>query len=172
MSLNCKFLTETKLNPADFREFAFFDVFRIQGKWKAPTVFFILMALFSSVCFVMHEKRGAVFLGCVLLTVGLLLPICYCLSFLLSVNRQCRRIAPGQTVYTLRFFEDRFEVLKGKETAAFRWDELYHAYRRAHGIYLYVQPRHAFIVSEEETADELWAFLRSQLRSGQITDRR
>ena len=165
-------MTDTRLYPANFRRFAFFDAFVVQRKWRAPALFLILMALFSSVCFAMHHKEGAVFLGCVLLGVGLLLPAAYLLSFLLSVNKQCKGISPKKIVYSLRFYEDYFDVLKSKEKASYPWKKLFRAYRTKHGVYLYVQPRHAFIVSDETDLDAIWHEIRSHLRRDQIHERR
>ena len=163
--------TETRLYPVDFKRFAFFDAFRIQRKWRTPLQFLILMAVFSSACFIMHARQGAILLGCVLLGVGLLLPAGYFLSFWLSVRKQSKKISPDQVVYTLSFYEDRFEVTKGEEKLSCGWDKLFHAYRTGYAVYLYVQPRHAFIITDPEKINSLWSFIRNHLKDTQLTER-
>ena len=80
---------EARVTPEVFREFAFFDTFRRQKRWRGPALFALIMGGFAAVCFALRESREqAVLIGTVLLVVGLGLPAAYVLSFYLSVRRR------------------------------------------------------------------------------------
>ena len=69
---------EARVTPEVFREFAFFDTFRRQKRWRGPALFALMMGGFAAVCFALRESREqAVLIGTVLLVVGLGLPAAY-----------------------------------------------------------------------------------------------
>ena len=62
---------EARVTPEVFREFAFFDTFRRQKRWRGPALFALIMGGFAAVCFALRESREqAVLIGTVLLVVG------------------------------------------------------------------------------------------------------
>ena len=66
---------DARITPEVFREFAFFDTFRRQKRWKGPALFALIMGGFAGVCFALRGSREqAALIGAVLLVVGLGLP--------------------------------------------------------------------------------------------------
>lgn len=60
-------LIPCRVSPEDFREFALFDAFRRQKRWKSPLLFAVIFAAFAAVCF----TAGRNVRGSGLLAVGL-----------------------------------------------------------------------------------------------------
>lgn len=159
---------EARITPQVFREFAFFDTFRRQRRWKGPALFALIMGGFAAVCFALRGSREqAVFIGVVLLVVGLGLPAAYVLSFYLSVRRQEKALkAAGCPVaYRLRLEEEGLRVRQGEREECCPWAQAAGAWRLRRCLCVYVDERRAFLLPAEDEGEEerLWAFLAAHL---------
>lgn len=144
--------------------FGLFDAFRRNKSWLRPALFAAILGAAAAACFVLHQRRGAVLLGSVLLVVALGLPAAWSLSFFLSLREQSAGFAGGKYVYTLELYDDPrgIAVDNGAEQAAYPWEQVYHVYRRPAASYLYIAPRRAFLIPHhcvEGGAEALWALL-------------
>lgn len=176
---NADFTVSVKVDGAIFKDFALFDTFHRQRRWKSPTIFVSIMLLFSLIAFsCVGKAEQAALLGGVLLSVGILLPVVYFLNFFLSVHTQIKKLGLNipRYVYTLQFSKyNGVEVSSDKEQIAYGWDELFAAYRTNRCIYLYAAPYRAYLLPNEQIengADELWALIISGLPQLQVHDYR
>ena len=161
-----------RMDGRTFRRFAFYDTFVKNKRWKSPAIFALLMTVFAAVCFLFHQKEGAVMLGSVLLAVGLGMPVVYGLSFLLSVSASIKAQKLPRPAYevTLTNQEDGIfirSLAAGKDEAVtLRWNSL-HAVHRAKGcIYLYAIPAKAFLLPDgqaDASPDEVWTMITRNL---------
>lgn len=151
---------EARVTPEVFREFAFFDTFRRQKRWRGPVLFTLMMGGFAAVCFALR-------IGTVLLVVGLGLPAAYVLSFYLSVRRREKALkAAGCPVaYRLRLEEEGLHVRQGEREERFPWEGMEEAWRLKRCLCVYVDERRAYLLPprDEEEGERLWAFLTARL---------
>lgn len=164
-----------RITPEIFQEFAWFDMLRQQRRYRAPLIFFLIMAGFSAICFlVVGRLNGALLIGCVLLGVGLILPLGWLLSFFLSVRAESKRLklAKAPVAYTLHLTDGGLSVSNEKEKADFKWEQLYRACRLRRCICLYAAPRKAFLLptGELEDRDALWEEICTRLPKGKTRD--
>lgn len=140
---------QARITPAVFREFALYDTLIRQKRWRGLGLFAAIMAGFGVVCFLMRGIREqAVFLGCVLLAVGITLPFAYFLSFLLSIRAQSRqmRLKNAPVAYTLTLSEEKIEVAAGGKTTEYKWSDVVYVRRLMHSTALYVGPQQAYLL--------------------------
>ena len=161
---------EVRLNEADFFRFSVFNAFSRNQLWLRPAVFAAILSGCAGVCFALHDRRGAVLLGAVLLLVALGLPAAWLLSFFLSLRRQAQeqKLAAKKYVYTVELHDSEagISVDNGRENTVFLWEQLLHAYRRPYAVYLYVTPQRAFLIPDRCVpggADALWALMERRL---------
>ncbi len=164
-----------RITPEIFQEFAWFDMLRQQRRYRAPLIFFLIMAGFSVICFLaVGRLNGALLIGCVLLGVGLILPLGWLLSFFLSVRAESKRLklAKAPVAYTLNLTGAGLSVSNEKEKADFKWEQIYRACRLRRCICLYVAPQKAFLLptGELEDRDALWEDLCARLAKGKAHD--
>lgn len=159
---------EARITPKVFREFAFFDTFCRQKRWKGPALFALIMGGFAAVCFVLQGmKAQAALIGTVLVVVGLGLPAAYVLSFFLSVRRQ-EKVLKGAgcpVAYRLRLEEGGLSVRQGEKEELYPWDKVAQARRLKHCLCVYVDEKRAFLMPPQDEKEEelLWAFLTAHL---------
>ena len=137
------YTVQARITPEVFQEFAWFDLLRHQKRLRAPLLFTLVMAAFAGVCFLAAGRvRGAGLLGGVLLGVGLVLPLCWLLSFHLSVRGEAKKLklAQAPVAYTLRLTAHGLEVSNEKENAQFPWEQLHRVCRLRRSVCLYVTP--------------------------------
>lgn len=171
----------SKIDDKLFSSFAFFDTIILQKRLRSPLIFAGLMGSFACVCYALHNKADqAIFMGNVLLIIGLALPIVYFGSFFSSVQAQITRLhlRYPQHVYTVYLDGEKDGVViadpKASSTAFRKWDDIFGAYRVKGCIYLYVTPRQAFLLPDGQanvTPDELWAFLQEKLPQDKMKNR-
>lgn len=150
-----------------FLRFTSFDVLLRRKMWRAPVIFAGILSVCAAVCFFMRHIQGAVFLGTVLLIVGLGMPVVYFLSFYLSLRKQVRVLGlkRPQNVYSLELTREKtgIHVWSEKEKADYEWKRVYHAYRDTLATYLYLNPAQAFVLPhtclENQDPEALWALL-------------
>lgn len=153
---------EIRLNQREFIKFGVFDTFCCKKSWRRPALFAAILGAAAAVCFVLHQRRGAVLLGSVLMATAVGLPAAYFLSFFLSLRKQALGLAGAKHVYTLELEKAGIAVDNGHEHAVYPWEKIFRAYRRANATYLYITPQRAFLIPHdcvEGGADSLWALL-------------
>lgn len=153
-----------RITPGVFREFAFFDTFCRQKRWKGPVLFAAILGGFAGVCFALRESREqAVFIGVVLLVVGLGLPAAYMLSFFLSVRRQEKALARAgnPAAYQVRLEKEGLWVRQGEREERYPWDKVVRAFRLKGCVCVYVDQRRAYLLPPEdgEQGEKIWEFL-------------
>lgn len=158
-----------KIDAKLFRDFAVFDAFRIKKRWKSPALFAGILLAFSALCFSRYQSaEQAVFMGFVLLAMGLGLPTAYFANFMVSVNSEIRKLGltEPQHVYTVTLSDAPDgvgAVAKNGGEAKYKWDNVYGAYRWKNCTYLYVQRTRAFLLPDRdigEQEDALWELFR------------
>ena len=139
---------QVRLSRRDFVRFSLFDAFSLKKGWLRPALFAAILGAAAGVCFALRDRRGAVLLGGVLLSVALGLPAAWFLSFFLSLRRQARDqgLGGGKYVYTLELGDKELAVDNGRERAAYPWGQIWRACRRPDAAYLYVTPQRAFLI--------------------------
>lgn len=160
-----------------FLRFTTFDVLRRRKMWRAPVIFAAILSVCAAVCFFMRHVSGAVFLGVVLLVVGLGMPVVYFVSFYFSLRKQVRVLGlkRPQNVYSLELTREKkgIHVWSEKEKADYEWKRVYHAYRDTLATYLYLNPVQAFVLPhtclEGGEGEELWTLLREMVPAEKLT---
>ena len=163
-----------KIDKAAFRSFGLFDTFRLKRRWRQPLTFSLILLASSACCFVLHQKDGAIMLGCVLMSVALGLPAVYVGMFLSQLNAQAKklRLDAPRPAYTLVMERAGVTVtndMKEEEPVILKWKQFAAAYRRKGCVYLYVNAARAFLLPDGQadvSPDELWAFLCDRLPKG------
>lgn len=156
---------EVQMTEEIFLRFTTFDVLRRRKMWRSPVIFAVILTLCAAVCFFMNHIQGAVFLGWVLLIVGLGMPVVYFATFYASLRRQVRLLGlkRPQNVYSLELTREKtgIHVWSEKEKADYEWKRVYHAYRDTLATYLYLNPVQAFVLPHTcvEDPDGLWSLL-------------
>ena len=159
----------SRIGAKAFRRFAYFDTFRLKKRYRAPAGFMAIMLAFAVICFVAaaNGKPQATMIGCVLLVMGLLLPLAYFLMFELSVRAQTRDMKQPRKAYTLTLSEElSIASADGKEHVNLPWKKVYGAYRDHGCVYLYAHPTKAFLLPDGQASvspDELFAFLEGHI---------
>ena len=106
-----------RINAGIFRRFALFDAFRLKRRWVSPAVFCAVFLALSFLCMASGREQSGL-IGTLLQVIGLGLPACYVLSFLVQVHDQCRRLGLKtlRPAYTLNLGETELRVTQiGKE---------------------------------------------------------
>lgn len=155
-----------RLDENNFTHFALFDNFRLKKRWKPPLLFACLMSAFALICFSQNSRKDqAVFMGTVLLCVGLLLPLVWFFYYLFSVRKEARKLGLSRekSQYETQLCESGITVSRGADHADWAWQDLHSAWRVRGCIYLYVQPDRAFLLPEDENADPAWEMICSHL---------
>lgn len=164
------------LSAGEFKRFSRFDTFRRRKMWRSPAIFASILSVSALICFLMHHVEGAIMLGCVLLIVGLGMPLVYFVTFFSSLRKQVRTLGLSrpQWVYTLCLTEKAkgISVDNGREHADYAWKDVYHVYFGDTATYLYMTPARAFILPHscvEEGFEVLWQFLKKKLPAEKCT---
>lgn len=159
---------EVKLNEKEFFAFSRFDVLRRRKLWRSPVIFATILSASAAICFLMHQVRGAVVLGAVLLIAGLGIPAAYFLNFFLSLQKQAKEqgLGAGKYVYTLELSDGGVTVDNGREHAVYPWNQIFHVYRNVNASYLYITPQRAFLIPHDcvkSGADNLWKLIEAEI---------
>jgi len=157
-------LVPARITPQVFRQFALFDTFYLQKRWKLPLIFALIMSALAGLCLAFREqKEGAVLLGVVLLLVGLGLPLVYFLNYWLSLRQQLARMVPDRIAYTLRLEPGGIQVTAGSQKASYSWEAVYMAYRASGCVYLYVEERRAYLLPDGPSSQRVWELMQNRL---------
>lgn len=171
---------QVRMDEKTFRNFALFDTFRRQKRWKKPVIFAAIMLAFSAICFALNAREGAVMLGTLLLILGVGMPAVYVSMFLTSISASVKAQKLPRAVYALRLTTaaDGVEIRSlsnQKEQMTLKWEQLHAAYRVNGCIYLYAVPQKAFLLPDGQadcSPDALWSFLQKRMPKGRAADMR
>ena len=137
-----------------FRKFAFYDSFRMKRRWVSPAVFTGIMLAFSLVC-LLSGRPGSIFLGSVLLIVGLGVPAVWFGTYFSQLNAQIKAMGLDKKdsipVYTLRMTKEDIRIRndrKPEPEQILRWDRVPGIWRGKDAWYLYVAQSKAFIMPD------------------------
>lgn len=157
----------SKITPAVFREFALYDTMLRQKRWRGLALFALIMTGFGVISFLMRGIREqAVFLGCVLLAVGLTLPLAYFLSFLLSIRAQSKRMGlkSAPVAYTLTLDDEKIAVAAGEQRTEYGWGDVTYVRRLRHSTCLFVGPGKAYLLPVRDgDGERLWRLVRDHV---------
>lgn len=165
-----------RIDGKAFKRFGLFDTFILKKRWRSPALFALILSSFALICFLLGGKNQASMLGTLLLTIGLLLPAGYLLSFYLQLCAQVKRLGlqSPRAVYTLVFTETGVRIMndmRKEPELSLPYHEFHGAWRNAKAVYLYASPSKAFILpaGQASVSDaELWQFLCSCLPKGKV----
>ncbi len=158
------------LDKRTFRRFATFDTFRRQRRWRLPFAFFVILAAFSVFLYLQTDKPQAALIATVLLSVGVLLPLVYVLTFYMNLRTSTESHRLPRLVYTLTLSGEDVSILshtQSGQTLTLHWNQLFAAYRVRGAIYLYVLPTRAFLLPDGQadvSADALWDYIQTRLQ--------
>lgn len=166
---------EVVLDKTLFYRFSVFNMLHHRKQWRSPLLFALMMGISALICFWMYRIDGAVFLGCVLLAVGLFLPCVYFLTFFQSLKKQiaANDLIRPRKVYTLHLTdaEDGIAVSNDHEQVQYCWKNVHRVYIDTLATYLYITPERAFILPHdcaEDSPEALWALIARNVASERI----
>lgn len=168
-----------RISAPVFRRFAMFDTFRLKRRWVSPAVFCVILLVFSFACMI-SGKEQAQFIGTVLQFVGLGLPLCYVLHFLIQVHDQCRRLGlkTPRPAYTLNFMPEELRVINdmaAEPEVRLPYASLHGAWRVSGAFYIYAAPSRAFILPDGQyplSPGQMWDFLKMRMPAHALHGRR
>ncbi|NCC64813.1 MAG: YcxB family protein [Spirochaetia bacterium] len=164
-----------KLSEIHYKNFLIFNILKRLKLYKSPVIFASILTTSAIISFIMHRVQGAVFLGSVLLLVGLGVPIVYFTSFFSSLRKQVKQqnLNPPRLVYTLQLEKDSetFDITNEKEKATYRWEDVFHAYYEKDAIYLFITQERAFLLPFEvlEDPSEVFKFIEEKISAQRCT---
>ena len=158
-----------------FRDFALFDGFFRQHRWRPLALFTGILLISAFVCFLMRNRaEQAAFLGIVLALIGTGLPVAYVLSFLSSIRHQSKkmRLTANRHAYTITLSEsDGIAAEVGKERLVYRWEDIFAIYHLRRATYLYVAANKAYLPPDAQVpggAKLLWDLFEKSAPAGRI----
>ena len=167
---------EVNLTAEIFKRFTLFDTFTRRKMWRSPVIFASILSVCGCVCFFMRHVDGAVLLGCVLLFVGLGVPLNYFMTFGKSLSKQISAygLTSPKKVYTLHLTQkaEGIRVENEREQVSYKWDNVYHVYRDKEATYLFMSATRGFILPHaciEEGPDALWKLIEKKLPAGKYS---
>ena len=159
-----------------FSKFAWFDLLRVQKRWRRPAAF---AAFFAGIAALAFSRAGSVdhaaLLGGVLLAVGLGLPAAYFFTFHQSVRRQSAGFTGREAAYTVTLDGQGVCVVKGKQRANCAWRDIHAVHRLDRCICIYVEARRAFLLPSADNSEAIraaWELMAAHLTPGQLFDHR
>lgn len=160
------------LDEKVFRNFTLFDFLQRRKFWKYPVIFALIMCSSAIISYVMNHVEGAIFLGTVLLVIGLGIPVAYFYTFFASLKKQvaAQNLNPPRLVYTLDLTEkeDGIFIKDDKNQVNYKWMDVYKAYRNKDCTYLFMNQDRAFLIPHacvSDKVDDLWNLLQTQIDS-------
>lgn len=159
-----------------FSEFAWFDLLRVQKRWRRPSLF---AAFFVAIAALAFSRAGSVdhaaLLGGVLLAVGVGLPTVYFFAFRQSVRKQSAKLTGKEAAYTVTLDDQGVCVVKGKQNANYSWSDVHAVHRLKRCICIYVEAHRAFLLPSADNSEAIraaWELMTAHLTPGQLFDHR
>lgn len=169
---------QARVTPEIFREFAIYDTLFRRKRYLRPILFAVILGAFACACFLLRGRaEQAVFMGAVLLAVGLGLPAVYILSFLRSVHVKAKQIGQKNlpVAYTVRLAPASVTVSDGRQNAEYAWGDIQYACRIRRSICLYVSENRAYLLPASEqaaTEEKRWVFIMDHIPAQRRKDLR
>ena len=167
---------EVLLTEQIFRQFTIFNILRLRKMWRAPITFAAILGTSATISFIMRHVDGAVFLGCVLLLVGLGVPVVYFVTFFSSLRKEVLKhgLKRPHLVYTLTLTPQAkgIHIQNETEQVDYQWKHVWRVFRDKEATYLYMTPDRAFILPHqciEEGEDALWHLIRQKIDPSRCT---
>lgn len=168
------------MDAKTFRRFGLFDTFILRRRWLSPAVFSAIFIAFSILCFCLKSRAQSGLLGGVLLAVGILLPVCYVLSFFLQMNDQVKKLGlkKPKPVYTLILGKKDVRItndMKEEAEVVLPWANALGVWRDRRATYLYATASRAFILPDGQSGcspAELWDFIAQCLPAEKLHGKR
>ncbi|MBE5798964.1 MAG: hypothetical protein E7321_03320 [Clostridiales bacterium] len=168
-----------RINARIFRRFALFDTFRLKRRWISPAVFSVIFLVFSFACMA-SGKDQAQLIGTVLQFVGIGLPLCYVLAFLVQVHDQCKRLGLKvlRPAYTLNFADSELRIINDmaqEPEVKLAYTSLHGVWRGSGAYYIYAAPARAFILPDGQyplSPAQMWDFFKGKLKPGTLHGRK
>jgi len=164
------FTIDVHVSSGVFRRFALFDVFIKRRRWISPTIFACIMTAFACIALIARTHTNqAILLSFVLLAVGIVLPLIYFCSYLVSVNTQIKRMQLSEHsryAYTLSLDPDNLVAVIDTKSNVYPWSDIDAVYKRSDCIYIYVLPGQAYLLPNNQVDSELlWNMLQKAIPS-------
>lgn len=168
-----------RINAAIFRRFALFDAFRRKRRFVLPAIFCVVFLALSFLCMASGREQADL-IGTLLQIIGLGLPVCYVLSFLLQVRDQCKRLGLKalRPAYTLHLDGANLRVINDMQQepeVVLPYASLFGVWRVSGAYYLYATPARAFILPDGQcdlSPDALYDLFKAHLPDGTLHGRR
>lgn len=172
MTINCT------ISEKIFKNFTIFNILKRQKLYRSPVIFASILTVSAIICFIMHHIDGAILLGSVLLIVGLGVPAVYFITFFSSLRKQAKlqNLNPPRVAYcvSLTDKDDGIYVTNEKESATYRWKNVYQIYLAKDCIYLFMTQNRAFILpysDMKEGFDTAFSIIKKRAKD-KVTDLR
>ena len=165
------------MDEKSFHDFAVFDLFRHQQRWRRPAIFALILLVFAGICASqIGTREGAALLAVVLAVVALGVPGIWFWTFFHNLKVQIRRmgLTTPKPFYRLELGAEGLEVWmagqqeKPEPTHRYPWGEMWGAYRTHGAIYLYVKQNQAYLLPGG--TDAVWGFLSGKLDAARLHD--
>lgn len=162
------FTIDVHVSSSIFRRFALFDVFIKRRRWISPAIFACIMTTFAGIALIARTHTNqAILLSFVLLAVGLILPLVYFCSYLVSVNTQIKRMklsAQPRYAYTLSLDPGNLVAVISSKSKVYPWSDIDGVYKRSDCIYIYASPAQAYLLPRDQLdSDAVWNMLQAVL---------
>lgn len=154
-----------------FARFAMYDAFVMKKRWRGPLLFAVLMGCFSALCFtVLKDKEQSSLLGMVLLSVGIVLPLVWIFSYIVSIRNQINKseLYLGKVQYIVELGQNGITVTNGKEKADYKWEDVKCFVDTEECAFLYMNNSRAFILPRYENWDDMMLMAESKLDSSKL----
>lgn len=169
---------QARITPEVFREFAVYDTLYRKKRYRRPLAFALILGAFALACFLLRRRADqAVFMGVILLIVGLGLPAVYILSFLYSVGSKAKqlKLKSAPVAYTVTLSPAGVTVTDGKQKAEYPWEAVICACRLQHSVCLYASESRAYLLPNPEREAEdarRWAMITEHIPAERRKDLR
>ena len=163
----------SRITPACFIRFGFFDNYRIREKWKMPMIF---SGTFLALSLLAWHLSGKVSGTDTWMKIGLYLavaiPITNVASLFAGILYQAgKHDLSKQTVnYLVILGPKGIGVVHRTEHANCSWEHIYHVYRVPGCIYLYVAFDKAFLLPEAGNTESAWDMIKEHVEPQKITN--
>ena len=165
----------TYMDAVTFKNFASFDAFRMKKRWVSPAIYTGILLAASVVCFCLNMS-GSLFMGSVLLILGLGLPAVWYGTFLSQLGAQIKQLKldKARPVYTLRMGPEEIRIhndMKAEQEQVLTWKQVAGVWRGKGAFYLYVTAAKAFILPDRMydcTPMELHAYFTEHLGAEKV----
>lgn len=155
-----------RLDATAFRRYCAFDTFRRQRRWFPPVMINMLLITLALAGLLNLIPMGESAAG-VLMGLGIAVPLVVFGLYAIQIEAQIasQKLKEAPEVYALRFTDDGVRVTNGQKEEApveLGWGQLWAAFRRRDGVYLYATPARAFILpnGQANVADDaVWKCL-------------